>query len=429
MCQPALVITQAEFPAQTVARHETLATTTFNAAGEKKRDDEKKRLSIRTSRYQLQSAAAKIARGIFKDTGQSLRVYSCSQRGTRKTVEFSTSEGVAHISGVETCGSIWNCPVCAAKIIQKRREEVRTAIDQTLKVGGAAYMMAFTAAHSRKEPLKQVKMRITKTWQKLIAGRYSKIKKTFGIIGNVRALEVTHGEANGWHPHIHVLFFLDKPLSENMRKSLEYNLFERWDKIIMREGGSPCNQSLFNLELCANPDAAGDYVAKWGADSEITNLHAKNAKNGGKSPFQLLSLYQKGGKNYKYYGKLFGQFMVDFKGARHLTWSRGLKKIFEIAEIIDEKLAEKTPKNSEPAGEIIYQEFNLIAKIGYKLKLIEAAERGGKRELLQVVELIKKSTIYKTAQNKRDLDIAKRRFEWKKRLLAKGYKLRKKSYV
>ena len=391
-----LVITQAEFPDTNVARPQSLVATAFNAAGEKKRDDEEKRLSIRSRRYNLQFAASKIARGLFKSEHKKLRVAFCGKKATSPVVDFVKSAGVAHAVGVETCGSIWACPVCAAKIIQKRREEVRTAIGESSKAGGAVYMMAFTAAHSRKEPLKQVKNRISNSWQKLLAGRFKAIKEDYGIIGYVRALEVTHGETNGWHPHIHILFFLDKPLPENIRENLEWDLFNRWDKIICREGGQPCNQKLFNLELCANPDAAGDYVAKWGADSEITNLHAKNAKNGGKSPFQLLSLYQKGGKNYQYYGKLFGQFMWDFKGARHLTWSRGLKKLFKIVEIIDQKLADEMPAENILVGSLDRQNYYITAKIGLGLKIIEAAERGGQEEINRIFKVIRKTPLFKS---------------------------------
>lgn len=38
-------------------------------------------------------------------------------------------------------------------------------------------------------------------------------KKRWGIVGNIRAIEITDGLAHGWHPHVHVLCFHDEPLS------------------------------------------------------------------------------------------------------------------------------------------------------------------------------------------------------------------------
>ena len=38
-------------------------------------------------------------------------------------------------------------------------------------------------------------------------------KNRWGILGNIRAIEITDGDAHGWHPHLHVLCFHDTPLS------------------------------------------------------------------------------------------------------------------------------------------------------------------------------------------------------------------------
>ena len=33
---------------------------------------------------------------------------------------------------------------------------------------------------------------------------YKHLRELFDVVGSIRALEVTHGNANGWHPHLQV---------------------------------------------------------------------------------------------------------------------------------------------------------------------------------------------------------------------------------
>src|SRR5262252_3284611 len=43
---------------------------------------------------------------------------------------------VTHTSGVETCGSIWSCPVCAAKIRNERAEEIKRGLMHHISLRG-----------------------------------------------------------------------------------------------------------------------------------------------------------------------------------------------------------------------------------------------------------------------------------------------------
>lgn len=55
--------------------------------------------------------------------------------------------GRAFFQGVETCGSVWHCPVCAPKIAEKRRVEVGQAIERHFADGGMAIMVTLTIPH------------------------------------------------------------------------------------------------------------------------------------------------------------------------------------------------------------------------------------------------------------------------------------------
>ena len=56
--------------------------------------------------------------------------------------------------GLQTCGSVWTCPICANRIQEVRRQEIATAMDYFYKAGKQAVMVTFTFPHTAKDTLK-----------------------------------------------------------------------------------------------------------------------------------------------------------------------------------------------------------------------------------------------------------------------------------
>ena len=55
--------------------------------------------------------------------------------------------GKARLGQVKTCGSVWACPVCAAKVAEVRRRELTHAMTEHTNAGGHAYLLTFTFPH------------------------------------------------------------------------------------------------------------------------------------------------------------------------------------------------------------------------------------------------------------------------------------------
>lgn len=327
----------------------------------------------RRLRHRLRAVASRLGYG---------RVKHCGRKRVAPTVTIRKHEGRCSVAGFHTCGSIWSCPVCAGPISKQRQEEVATALERAKEEGGAVYMMAFTAPHYRGQKLRMLRSRIANGWRKMLSGSpWGRVKADFGVSGYIKALEVTHGVKNGWHVHIHVLFFLDRELSELDRARMEMRLFDRWNGIVQREGSEPCNPAVFQLDRAKSSEAAGDYVAKWGSDYEITHLHSKTAKGGGRSPFKLLDLASQG---YEEAGKHFGEYSRAMHGSRQLTWSRGLKDRFGIGETEDEDIAATV--EGEDIAVIEGKEADAVVRAGKVCGLLEAAERGGEAAVRAFIE-------------------------------------------
>jgi hypothetical protein len=59
----------------------------------------------------------------------------------------------AGYSGLASCGSVWACPQCAAKIVTRRADELSTVMRAVDEAGGSAFLLTLTMRHSRGDRL------------------------------------------------------------------------------------------------------------------------------------------------------------------------------------------------------------------------------------------------------------------------------------
>jgi len=245
--------------------------------------------------------------------------------------------GRFNYSGLVTCGSVWNCAVCAAKISEKRRLEMTQALKVAyFEKGLDIYHLTLTAPHYRNDSLRNLLgsmiharrlMLHRKPWNRLIA--------SLGVKGTIKALEVTHGLINGWHVHFHVLMVVSEWLSDRKKKDIEKLIFEQWRSACLTAGlESPSKKHGVKFEY---GERAGDYVGKWGAEHEIAKSHLKSGREGNLSPFEFLDKYIEGNERYK---DLFLEYSSAFRGKRQLIWSDGLRDYLKVEkEKTDEEIA------------------------------------------------------------------------------------------
>lgn len=69
------------------------------------------------------------------------------------------------------------------------------------------------------------------------------------------------------------------------------------------------------------------YISKWGLEYEMTKGHIKKGRKNSYTPFDLLQFSINDFLKFMVLilQKLFQEFAIAFKGARQLSWSRGLK--------------------------------------------------------------------------------------------------------
>ena len=181
---------------------------------------------------------------------------------TRVDLVYNSITESASYAGLQTCGSVWMCPICAAKITERRKMEIEQAVKWAKGNDLKVVMMTYTFRHSFSDNLEDMLGKMSSAMYSYRSGRpYTSLREVYGIVGYIRCLEVTYGE-NGWHPHVHELVFI----SQSNIEGLEEKSRELWEQAAFKHGLS-MNEHGFKMD-CTDSRIA-EYIAKF--DKEPTD--------------------------------------------------------------------------------------------------------------------------------------------------------------
>ena len=321
-------------------------------------------------------------RFLLADAIRSLQVpksnaQKCGSVRWAEGVQVWLKNGFSFLHGVVHCGRPWACPVCAYRIARRRGEELLEIIKRHRKPGGDVLMMTGTMPHDCPDPLKLTMGVIGKSWTRCVSGRaWMEIKKELGIQGWCRALEVTHG-AHGWHPHLHILLFLDQPLPRALRDVLEAYFQKHWAGAVEAAGyRRPSREHGVRL---SDGKGAAEYVTKMtkqGLAQEIGRPDTKKGRAGGRSILQIIEDYRR--HHLECDRLLIVEWLDATHGTKQLTWSRGFRKQlaqrYQVAEQEELELSA-----AEMLGEISGAEWDRLVDLApsFPGQVVEAAERSG----------------------------------------------------
>lgn len=379
------------------APHESLGTYTKSIHAARKaaprRDPEAadRRSKAQAGRYQLMRTAQGILwkRGVeWRDQARTCWCSRSMKREAGTVSVYRNEDGSGtSLTGLNRCGNIWTCPVCAAKVAEARRAELSAGLVSHLGNGGGAYLITLTFPHEADHPMSELIERFTKARQRLQNSRAWKAAMTdAGRIGSVASLEVTISQENGWHPHLHMLVFADRqgfdegePVNDaGDLDSYTIGVLKRtWTNILLKTGLGDASKITHMMQHALNVrggDQAAEYIAKygrderWGQSSEMTRHYTKQGSAGERdgllhfTPFQLLTW---AGNGDEWATAKFIEYSAAIEGKRAVTWSPGLKKSLGVGDDrTDEEIAadDSTMPEQLHVGELEQDQFQKLLR-------------------------------------------------------------------
>lgn len=345
---------------------------------------------VTVARFRLQSAAARLM--------PSHRVAKCLRDLATKKHErmftgpkgmvdlmYSAASDSAHFKGLQLCGSVWDCPVCAAKITELRRQELAKAMHRAKELGYSRVMTTYTQRHLKHQRCKDLLQQFNKSRRRFKSGKgWQTIAAKFGYIGSTSGKEPTHTSEHGWHIHTHELMVFDHLLTADEVQQLELALKARWVKVADADWKH-------GLDVQAGHEATENYVSKfglepqksgWTLEHEVTKSHTKKASRNGRTPFQLLDAADAGDSAA---GELFREYSAAFKGQRQLVWTRGLRAMLGLDEVeqTDEELAELEQAEAVVVASLTARQWRVVVGNDCRAELIGVikSSRGNQNEV------------------------------------------------
>jgi hypothetical protein len=299
----------------------------------------------RVARYDLQRVAAKM-----QPKG---RVAACCWKNIASVIEIMKhpeTKNTHYGKGLMKCGMVWVCPVCSAKITEKRRLKIKEGLDKWQGRGTVA-MITFTLQHTKDDKLADLAGDQRKVITQFKSGAgWNRLRAKYKLVGDIRSIENTVSKEHGWHPHFHFLYFSE--LQSIDVKAMQKDFSARYTMLLEKAGRYA--SAIHGVDVRSGDQAIGDYIAKMGMevkpqekkskaqvtsglDYEMAYSANKTGRMGDDgiihySPFDLLELIKTGDD---WAAVAFNEYAKAMYRVNQLNWSHGLKELLGVGDEVD----------------------------------------------------------------------------------------------
>lgn len=294
------------------------------------------------------------------------RIENCyrlkSKRSHSVSLRKKENSQKAHYGDLQTCGSVWVCPVDASIISERRCFQVQDSIDHWRSMGcdNVVAMITWTTPHYIYQPLSQVleiqdnAIRIMKKQpQRGLYEVYRTTMEKMCSVGAYTGRELTFGE-NGWHPHRHDVHFIVRA-NKSQLKRWRFSLAVAWAIAFQKAGGIIEDMQSFMLRSVRidqiNDDDGFTRISKyittvegdtWTLAQEATKGIVKAGKNGNITPFGMLEAIRHGDEYSRLYSAKFWEYAQTMKGKKQFFPTPGLSGFLGVDHKTDEELMKES---------------------------------------------------------------------------------------
>jgi len=252
-------------------------------------------------------------------------------------VTLGLKGGVAQQRGLYTCGSVWVCPVCNAKVMTKRGQEIENALAAWANQGGFFVFETLTLSHRPGDSVAKQRSVAKKAWEATTKGSFKAKHARFGQQGYFRIVEVTTG-ADGEHLHFHVMRFIDHWLTSDELTTWREAIFTKWADAAESQGAVRPQAKYHDFQQIAAAGDLGGYFTKNYDNPKSASTALLTGSNEDTSIWRLLDGAIADPKSQS--ANRWRAYERDTLGMKQISWSSGFRKELGLGlEVSDEDLA------------------------------------------------------------------------------------------
>lgn len=256
----------------------------------------------------------------------------------------------SHFSKLMRCGYATTCPNCSVKVLNRHAVDIHSAVQQALEKGYGIGFLTFTTRHALSDSAKSLITLLKGAFKAVLSGRgWQNDRADFGILGMIKSWDCTFSWVNGWHIHLHVLVFFDQhlPRAKEQRR-LDQVMDRMWNRFYAyheKEGDRLPEVYNQRAVVVDRAGGLGKYMAKLsGISQEMARSDFKKGKrHDGAMTFTHWEILQLAceldGEDAEPYKALWRDWEEAIYRTQVVSWSKGFKQHFGIANLSDEEIA------------------------------------------------------------------------------------------
>lgn len=332
-----------------------------------------------TRRWHRQHLARRLLEDVVDTRGRPFRVRLCmrhfSYDRVRVDVHYQAESGSAYYVGLINCGSVTTCPVCAAKIVTRRRTELTAALRSHPEL--RAVLVTLTLQHSRQDECADLLAALKRGVLNTRSGRqWRRFQAEHGIIGYLNAVENTWGPATGHHPHVHIVLLTTQERSDIDVDAITAYFQDRYAAWLTVQGQYVNPQCGVDVRVARDVDDAASYITKHASSSVLTEAlgaeHKRARRLDRYSMWQLLDAWEGGDQAA---GTAFVQWAVAMKGRHLYDCSNGLRAYLGLIDQTDEELAQEPVPDADPVVSLTLDQWRVVVANDARAELLLAVRR------------------------------------------------------
>jgi len=273
----------------------------------------------------------------------------------------------------------------------KRQSEIAEAIEAWKGLGGTFIFETLTVSHRSGDSVAKQRYGVQASWNAINKGSFKEKHSKYGQHGYVRITEVTSG-SNGEHVHLHVLRFIERPLSIDDLQNWKDSIFNRWADALQKQGMRRPSAKFHDFQPIDSADGLAGYLSKNYANPNALSGVFGDGKQPDTSIWRLLDDALANPRSQA--RKRWNAYERDTFGMKQMNWSKGLRAQLELnAEKSDEEIADEQ-EVFEPIIEVHPDSVRTLGKLGrVHSRILRQLELGN---LDAVLNLLKEHSIQHT---------------------------------